>query len=190
LSCSTRAYHPSSRRSLSIADIEIVPKQLAGANDSDTQNLMSVHHTGALTSAWRQKYGSINQVDKHQSQQRKDRKMASTKDILDNHLGAFFKRDLHRVLSDYAPDAVMFTQDGTLKGVDSIRPLFQALFAEFGKGRPTFNMQRQTIEGDCGYIVWAAETADNVYEMATDTFVVRAGKIVTQSFTAKRTSKG
>jgi len=116
--------------------------------------------------------------------------MASTKEILDNHLGAFFKRDIHAVLADYAPDAVMFTQDGTLSGVDGIRPLFQALFAEFEKGSPTFNMQRQTVEGDHGYIVWNAETADNVYEMATDTFVVRAGKIVAQSFTAKKSPKG
>jgi ketosteroid isomerase-like protein len=115
--------------------------------------------------------------------------MASTTEILDNHLGAFFKRDIHGVLADYAPDAVMFTQEGMLIGVDGIRPLFQALFAEFGKGRPTFNMQRQVVEGDYGYIVWTAETVDNVYEMATDTFVMRAGKIVAQSFTAKRTSK-
>ncbi len=107
--------------------------------------------------------------------------MASTKEILDNYLGAFFKRDLHAILSDYAPDAVMFTQDGTLIGVDRIKPLFEALFAEFGKGRPTFNLQRQAIEGDCGYIVWTAEITDNVYEMATDTFVVRAGRILAQS---------
>jgi ketosteroid isomerase-like protein len=116
--------------------------------------------------------------------------MASTKDILDNHLSAFFKRDLHGVLSDYAPDAVMFTHNGTLKGVDGIRPLFQALFAEFGKGKPTFNMQLQTIDGDYGYIVWTAETEDNAYEMATDTFVVHDGKIVAQSFTAKVRPQG
>jgi hypothetical protein len=30
----------------------------------------------------------------------------------------------------------------------------------------------------------SAETADNVYEMTTDTFVVRDGKIVAQSFAA------
>jgi len=116
-------------------------------------------------------------------------KMTSTKDILENHLGSFFKRDLQGVLSDYAPDAVMFTQSGTLKGVDGIRPLFAALFAEFEKGHSTFDLQRQTVEGDHGYIVWAAETVDNVYEMATDTFVVRHGKIVAQSFTAKATPK-
>jgi len=33
--------------------------------------------------------------------------------------------------------------------------------------------------------LWTAETADNVYELGTDTFVVRDGKIVAQSFTGK-----
>jgi hypothetical protein len=35
----------------------------------------------------------------------------------------------------------------------------------------------------------SAETVDNVYEMGTDTFVVRDGKIVAQSFTGKVTPK-
>ena len=35
-----------------------------------------------------------------------------------------------------------------------------------------------------------AETADNVYELATDTFVVRDGKIVTQTFVGKLVPKG
>ena len=46
-------------------------------------------------------------------------------------------------------------------------------------------MRRQFIEGDYAYILWTAETADNVYEVGTDTFVVRDGKIVAQSFTGK-----
>jgi hypothetical protein len=48
----------------------------------------------------------------------------------------------------------------------------------------------QFVEGDYAYILWSADTADNVYEMATDTFVVRNGKIVAQSFTGKITFKG
>jgi hypothetical protein len=46
-------------------------------------------------------------------------------------------------------------------------------------------MQLRCIEGDHAYILWTAETADNWYEFATDTFVVRNGKIVAQSFAAK-----
>ena len=54
----------------------------------------------------------------------------------------------------------------------------------------TFRMKQQFVEGDYAYILWTAETADNVYEVATDTFVVRDGKIVAQSFTGKITPRG
>jgi len=116
--------------------------------------------------------------------------MASTKDVLDNHLRCFSKGDLEGILSDYAPSAVMFTPDGPLRGADAMRPLFQALIAEFGKPGAVFTMRQQIVEGDYAYILWTAETADNVYEVATDTFVVRDGKIAAQSFTGKITPKG
>ena len=115
--------------------------------------------------------------------------MASTKDVLNHHLKAFEQGDLNGVLSDYGPGVVFFRREGPLKGVDAIRPLFEALIAEFGKPGATFNMQRQVIEGDYAYILWTAKTTDNVYELATDTFVVREGKIVAQSFTAKITPR-
>ena len=116
--------------------------------------------------------------------------MASTKDVLDHHLKCFDEGDLEGILSDYAPSAVLFTADGPLRGVNAIRPLFQAMVAEFGKPGATFSMKQQFVEGDHAYILWSAETADNVYELGTDTFVVRDGKIVAQSFTAKITPKG
>lgn len=115
--------------------------------------------------------------------------MSTTNDILENHLAAFFKLDLDGVLADYAPNAVMFTQFGPLFGVEGIRPLFRALFEEFGKGMKKFDMQARNVVGDHGYIVWNAESLDNVYELATDTFIVRNGKIVAQSFAAKTVPK-
>jgi SnoaL-like domain len=79
----------------------------------------------------------------------------------------------------------MFTQNGPLRGPEAMRPLFRALITEFGKPGARFSLKRQTVEGDYGYILWTAETADNVYEVATDTFVVRDGKIAAPSFTGK-----
>jgi ketosteroid isomerase-like protein len=116
--------------------------------------------------------------------------MVSTKDVLDNHLKCFGKGDLKGILSDYTPGAVLFTPDGPLRGPDAIKPLFQAMIAEFGKPGAAFSMQHQSVEGDYAYILWTAETADNVYEVATDTFVVRDGKIVAQSFAPKIRPKG
>jgi hypothetical protein len=119
-----------------------------------------------------------------------NRGLVSTKDVIDHHLKSFGEGDLEGILSDYAPGAVFFTANGTLRGVDEIRPLFQAMIAEFSKPGAAFHLQQQFIEGDHAYILWNAETADNVYELGTDTFVVKHGKIVAQSFTGKITPKG
>ena len=111
--------------------------------------------------------------------------MGSTKDVVDHHLKSFGEGDLKGILSDYAPGAVLFTPEGALRGIDAIRSLFQAMLAEFGKPGAAFSLKQQFVEGDYAYILWTAETADNVYEMATDTFVVREGKIVIQSFAGR-----
>jgi ketosteroid isomerase-like protein len=115
--------------------------------------------------------------------------MTSTNDVIDHHLKAFAERDLKGILSDYAPGAIFFTPDGPIHGPDAIRPLFQALIAEFSKPGATFNLKHQSIEGDYAYILWTAETAENLYELGTDTFVVQNGKIVAQSFTGRITPK-
>ena len=111
--------------------------------------------------------------------------MVSTSDVLDRHLKSFAEYDVDGLLSDYSSDAVLFAPSGPLKGPDAIRSLFEALVSEFAKPGSSFTMQLQSIEGDYAYILWTAETADNSYEFATDTLVVRNGKIVAQSFAAK-----
>jgi ketosteroid isomerase-like protein len=116
--------------------------------------------------------------------------MATTREILDHHLKCAGEGNLQGILSDYAEDAVLFTPDGPLKGIGEIERLFQAMFSEFGKPGAAFDMKHLSVDGDHAYIVWTAETADNVYEVGTDTFVVREGKIVAQSFAAKITPKG
>jgi len=117
------------------------------------------------------------------------RDIAMTRDVLDHHLKCFGAGDLKGILSDYAPDAVLFTADGLLRGAGALRAFFQALIAEFGKPGAAFRMQQYFVEGDYAYIVWNAETAENVYELGTDTFIVRDGKIVAQSFTGKISPK-
>ncbi len=115
--------------------------------------------------------------------------MISTQAVLDRHLKCFGEGDLNGLLSDYVPSSILFTPAGLLKGIDPIRAFFQPLFEEFSKPGAVFSLKQQFIEGDHAYILWTAETADNVYEFATDTFVVRDGKIVAQSFASKTMPK-
>ena len=111
--------------------------------------------------------------------------MPTTNEIVNQHMKAFGERDLDGVLADYSQDAVLFISGGPLKGLAEIKPFFQAFLSEFSKPGATFSMQQQHADGDYVYILWNAETADNTYEAATDTFVVRNGRIVAQSFAAK-----
>jgi ketosteroid isomerase-like protein len=115
--------------------------------------------------------------------------MASTKEVLDHHLKCFGEGNLEGILADYSSDAVLFLPTGPLKGTDAIKPVFQAIFSEFAKPGASFAMHQQYVEGDYAYILWNAETADNCYDAATDTFVVRNGRIEAQSFAAKITPK-
>jgi ketosteroid isomerase-like protein len=110
---------------------------------------------------------------------------ATTEKVLTHHLTTFGAGDLEGVLSDYTEDSVVIIPNGVLRGKEAIKGLFTALIAEFGKPGTKFNMRQQTVEGDVAYIVWDAETPDNVYVFATDTLVVNNGKIKYQTVAFK-----
>ena len=113
----------------------------------------------------------------------------STQEILDHHLKCFVGVDLDGIIADSASDAILFTPSGTLKGRDAIHGLFQALFAEFSKPGFTAAVDKQSVEGEYAYILWHAQSVDKIYAAATDTFVVRGGKIIAQSFAATITPR-
>jgi ketosteroid isomerase-like protein len=114
---------------------------------------------------------------------------AATKDVLSHHLKCFGKGDLAGTLSDYTAESRLFTPDGLLSGSEAIRKFFVRMFEEFAKPGLSFEMLRQDVDGDTAFIVWKAETADNRFELGTDTFIVRDGKIVTQTFAGKISPK-
>ena len=116
--------------------------------------------------------------------------MSSTREVLDRHLDCFGRGDLEGILADYSSTAVLFTPTGTLKGPAAMRPVFQTIFAEFGKPGTSFSVNHRSVDGDYAYLLWNAETADNVYEMGTDTFVVRNDQIIAHSFAVTLRAKG
>src|SRR5437870_5062795 len=63
-----------------------------------------------------------------------------------------FAGDLPGILADYAPDAVMFTPTGVVRGPEGMTPLLQGFFAEFAKPGARFDLQLQSVEGDVAYI--------------------------------------
>src|SRR5215467_11393676 len=98
--------------------------------------------------------------------------MPTTTDVVNQHLKCFAEKNVDGVVADYSPDAVLFIPGGPLRGPAAIRPFFQALLSEFSKPGANFSMEQQHSDGDYAYILWSAETAENRYEAATDTFIV------------------
>jgi ketosteroid isomerase-like protein len=114
---------------------------------------------------------------------------STTGDVLRRHVKCFFEGDLEGLVSDYSEDAVLFTPNGPVKGHGALREFFRAMIEEFSQPGTTFSLHLQSIDGEFAYALWSAETAANVYEMATDTHVVRNGKIVAQSFAGQIRAK-
>jgi ketosteroid isomerase-like protein len=112
-----------------------------------------------------------------------------TSDVLDHHLQTFGAGDLKGLVADYTDESVIITPDAVFRGPQQATPFFEAFFAEFAKPDASFAMKQRTIEGETAFIVWSAETADNVYELGTDTFWIHDGKILIHTFAAHATPK-
>lgn len=113
----------------------------------------------------------------------------STDDVLKTHMDAFGAGDMDAMLGGYSDDAVMFTPNGIVQGKDALRPVFEALFAEWGKPTTKFTLKQRLVSGDHASIFWDAETDDNIYEGGMDAFTVRNGRKVAHFFSAKITPK-
>ena len=103
----------------------------------------------------------------------------STEATLIHHLQSL-KQGVDAILSDYEHDSVLFTPDGPIRGLDGI----SAFFEGFLNNSPpelldALTLVRQDIDGDVAYIIWKAEP---FIPYATDTFVIRSGKIRVQTF--------
>lgn len=111
-----------------------------------------------------------------------------TKETLQNHLQAADQGDMDALMADYAEDAVFFTPNGIRRGKDEIRALFEELVVDFPPGS-SIEIEQQLIDGDLAYIVWSGESEKVSIPLATDTLIVRDGKIVQQTFVAQMEAK-
>lgn len=101
---------------------------------------------------------------------------------LNHHLQALGQGDFEAILSDYAEDSVLFTPNGPVRGLEELR----AFFADFLANTPPEFMQglqilRQDCVGETAYVLWKSE---KFAPLGTDTFIIRQGKIIVQTFAA------
>jgi len=92
-------------------------------------------------------------------------------------------------MSDYTEKSVLFLPSGLLRGTQEIRQHFVGMFAEFAQPDVSFEMVRQEVDGEHAYLIWKARTRNNDYELGTDTFVIRDGKIAMHSLAWKSVAR-
>lgn len=105
-----------------------------------------------------------------------------TRRVLDHHWQAFKNNDLEETMKDYTEESVLITPNATYNGLDEIRTNFVNAFKAFPKDSATFNLDKSVVIRDVGYILWNSKTPGFNLTYATDTFIIRDGKIVRQTF--------
>ncbi|RZL68729.1 MAG: nuclear transport factor 2 family protein [Variovorax sp.] len=107
--------------------------------------------------------------------------MRTTEDVFAHHLQAF-AQGLDALLSDYSEESSILLQSGPITGIPAIRRFFEAFLKDIKPGFwEAFKIHRQDVCAEMAYLVWEAKP---FIAMATDTLLVRDGKIHVQTFTA------
>ncbi|MBI1396586.1 MAG: nuclear transport factor 2 family protein [Betaproteobacteria bacterium] len=106
-----------------------------------------------------------------------------TLDVMNHHLEAFMtNQGVDAIVSDYDEHAVFHAPDRVYRGVDEIRCFFQTFLDNLPqRALEIFRLQRQEAHDDVGYIVW---TIGEMVPLGTDTFVIKDGRIVQQTYAA------
>jgi hypothetical protein len=74
------------------------------------------------------------------------------------------------------------TPDAVYEGPERIRLFFRGLMQQFPKGASTLALDRTAFHGDLVYFTWHGKTPTLEVPFATDTMVLRGGRIAQQTF--------
>lgn len=107
-----------------------------------------------------------------------------TRAVMEHHWKAFKENDMEAVMADYTEESFLITPDTTYKGLGAIRDNFIQAFRVFPADQDpqSLTLLKMVVEQDVGYIIWEASTPSLRLRFATDTFLIRNGKIVRQTY--------
>ena len=106
---------------------------------------------------------------------------SATEAVVRNHLQAFLEqRGIPAIVADYDESAQFFTEAKIYNGKQEIGGFFTDFVDSLPAGAiDRFSLTSLQVDGGVAYITWRV---DDEIPLGTDTFVVRDGKIVSQTF--------
>jgi hypothetical protein len=105
-----------------------------------------------------------------------------SENVLLRHLHSFGNNDLEALMSDYTEQSVLITHEQTYKGIREIKAFFTELMNHFPKEHSNFKLDKLVVSDELVFIVWQATTPSLEVPLATDTFLIKRGKIYQQTF--------
>ena len=104
-----------------------------------------------------------------------------TETVVRTHLQAFVEqKGVPAILSDYDDNARFYSEARVYEGKQEIGAFFTDFIASLPAGTiERFSLRSLRVDGNIAYITWSAGEG---IPLGTDTFIVRDGKIVSQTF--------
>lgn len=107
--------------------------------------------------------------------------MKSTKAVLEHHLFCNQHCDLGGVMEDYTEDSVLITPDAVYVGLRQLRAFFAESMQTFPLGSK-WHSDCVSVYGESVLTVYRAQSSKAELVFGTDTYQIRDGKIILQSF--------
>lgn len=108
----------------------------------------------------------------------------NTQSVVERHLEAFLSGDVDKCMADYADDIILLRQHDVIRGLPSLRVLFEDGFkpnAIFEPGNGFWTLDSLICEGEYAWMTWHHRWGATDIPFGADAFVVRDGKIVMQT---------
>lgn len=107
--------------------------------------------------------------------------MKTTKDVLEHHLFCNQRCDLDGVMEDYTEDSVLITPNAIYVGLQELRAFFTESMRTFPPGS-IWHSDCISVYGESALTVYRAQSSEMQLLFGTDTYQIRNGKIIMQSF--------
>jgi hypothetical protein len=105
-----------------------------------------------------------------------------TKKVVEHHVESLIRLNVEEILTGYTEESILFTPSGPVQGLSGLKQVFEAFFQAMPEGLiENLEFIRKDYVKDTAYLLW--KSGENA-PLGTDTFFVKDGKILVQTFAA------
>lgn len=106
----------------------------------------------------------------------------TTQEVFDHHNEYLPICNLDEVMLDYCEESVIINMGGPVIGLEAIRAFFKGSMETCLPAETVYEDLTKHVHGDMAYYIWKADSPFYEVPYGTDTFIIKNGKIIMQTF--------